>query len=206
MKVQRRSMIITCGLIAAVCLNLYAQEKAAAKKAPETFKAKFETTAGDFVIEVHREWSPNGADRFYDLVKSGLYDDNKFFRVVPGFMVQFGIHGDPKVAAKWKNSTIKDDAVVRSNKRGFVTFAKSGLPNSRTSQVFINYKDNTFLDSQGFSPFGQVIEGMDVVEKINSQYRELPDQMRIQTQGNEYLKSSFPKLDGVKKATIIEEK
>lgn len=206
MKVQRRSMIIACGVVAAVCLNLVAQEKAPPKKAPDTFKAKFETTAGDFVIEVHREWSPNGADRFYELVKNGLYDDNKFFRVVPGFMVQFGINGDPKVAAKWKNLTIKDDPINRSNKRGFVTFAKSGLPNSRTSQIFVNYKDNTFLDSQGFTPFGQVVEGMEAVDKINSQYREQPDQMRIQAQGNEYLKASFPKLDGVKKAYILEDK
>lgn len=206
MKFQRRSLVIACGLVAAVCLNLVAQEKAGAKKAPDTFKAKFETTAGDFVIEVHREWSPNGADRFYELVKNGLYDDNKFFRVVPGFMVQFGINGDPKVAAKWKNATIKDDGVIRSNKKGFVTFAKSGLPNSRTSQVFINYKDNTFLDSQGFSPFGQVVEGMDVVDRINSQYGEKPDQGRIQAQGNEYLNASFPKLDGVKKATIVGDK
>ena len=204
MKHREWSLVLVCGLVAAFGLNLLGQEGTKAKKAPDTFKAKFETTAGDFVIEVTREWSPNGADRFYQLVSSGLYDECKFFRVVPKFMVQFGINGDPKVAAKWKEANIKDDPVVKSNKRGFVTFAKSGLPNSRTSQIFISYGDNSFLDSQGFSPFGKVVEGMDVVDKINSQYGEKPDQMQIQSRGNDYLNDKFPKLDGVKKATIVE--
>jgi peptidyl-prolyl cis-trans isomerase A (cyclophilin A) len=119
-------------------------------------------------------------------------------------MVQFGINGDPKIAAKWRDATIKDDPVVKSNKRGFVTFAKSGLPNSRTSQIFISFGDNSFLDNQGFSPFGQVVEGMDVVDKINSEYKEKPDQGQIQSLGNAYLNDKFPKLDGVKKATIVE--
>ena len=204
MKRREWSIVVVCGLVAAFGLNLLGQEGTKPKKAPETFQAKFETTVGDFVIEVKREWSPNGADRFYHLVSQGLYDDCKFFRVVPKFMVQFGINGDPKTAAKWKEATIKDDPVVKSNKRGFVTFAKSGLPNSRTSQIFISYGDNTFLDSQGFSPFGKVVEGMDVVDKINSQYGEKPDQGQIQSRGNEYLNDKFPKLDGIKKATIVE--
>ena len=207
MKNRVWSILVACGLVVAFGFNLLGQDGSKPKKAPETFQAKFETTAGDFVIEVKREWSPNGADRFYQLVSSGLYDDCKFFRVVPGFMVQFGINGDPKVAAKWREATIKDDPVIKSNKRGFVTFAKSGLPNSRTSQIFISYADkNTFLDSQGFSPFGQVIEGMDVVDKINSQYGEKPDQSQVQSRGNEYLNDKFPKLDGVTKATIVEKK
>jgi peptidyl-prolyl cis-trans isomerase A (cyclophilin A) len=181
MKRKGWSIAIVCGLFATFGWNLFGQEGTKSKKAPDTFQAKFETTAGDFVIEVKREWAPNGADRFYQLVTSGFYDECKFFRVVPKFMVQFGISGDPKTAAKWKEATIKDDPVIKSNKKGFVTFAKSGLPNSRTSQVFISFGDNTFLDSQGFSPFGQVVEGMSVVEKINSQYGEKPDQGQIQS-------------------------
>jgi peptidyl-prolyl cis-trans isomerase A (cyclophilin A) len=204
MKRKGWSIAIVCGLLATFGWNLFGQEGTKSKKAPDTFQAKFETTAGDFVIEVKREWAPNGADRFYQLVSSGFYDECKFFRVVPKFMVQFGISGDPKTAAKWKEATIKDDPVIKSNKKGFVTFAKSGLPNSRTSQVFISFGDNTFLDSQGFSPFGQVVEGMSVVEKINSQYGEKPDQGQIQSRGNEYLNDKFPKLDGIKKATIVE--
>ena len=204
MKRREWSIVVVCGMVAAFGLNLLGQEGTKSKKAPNTFRAKFETTAGDFVIEVKREWSPNGADRFYTLVESGLYDECKFFRVVPKFMVQFGINGDPKIAAKWRDATIKDDPVVKSNKRGFVTFAKSGLPNSRTSQIFISFGDNSFLDNQGFSPFGQVVEGMDVVDKINSEYKEKPDQGQIQSLGNAYLNDKFPKLDGVKKATIVE--
>jgi peptidyl-prolyl cis-trans isomerase A (cyclophilin A) len=198
-----------CAIVMVFGLNLPGQDGAstASKKAPPTFRAKFETTAGNFVIEVKREWSPNGADRFYQLVNSGLYDDCKFFRVVPDFMVQFGINGDPKVSAKWREATIKDDPVMKSNKRGFVTFAKSGLPNSRTSQIFVNFKDNSrSLDSMGFAPFGQIVEGMDVVDKIYSGYGEQPDQGQVQFRGNEYLEAKFPKLDSVKKATIVDSK
>ncbi len=202
MKIRNLSILAACGLVAMLGMNLLGED-ATPKKAPATFKAKFETTAGDFVIEVHREWAPNGADRFYNLVESGLYDDCKFFRVLPNFMVQFGINGDPKISAKWRTARIKDDPVMKSNKRGFVTYAKAG-PNSRTSQVFINFKSNSNLDPQGFAPFGEVIEGMDVVDKINSQYGETPDQGEIQALGNEYLNAKFPKLDGIKKATILE--
>ncbi|QDT65723.1 peptidylprolyl isomerase [Calycomorphotria hydatis] len=174
------------------------------KPCPDLFKVKFETTAGDFELEVHRGWAPVGADRFYKLVKAGFYDDCKFFRVVPGFVVQFGINGNPNVSAIWRNATIKDDAVKESNKRGYITFATSG-PNSRTTQLFINLEDNPRLDGMGFAPFGDVTKGMDVVDKIYSRYGERPDQGRIQSQGNRYLNAAFPELDGITKVTVISE-
>jgi len=171
------------------------------EQAPATYKAKFDTSKGPFVIEVHRAWAPKGADRFYNLVKNGFFDDTRFFRVVPDFMVQFGIHGDPAIQKNWANANIQDDPKNQSNKKGFVTFATRG-PNTRTTQIFVNYKDNAFLDSQGFTPFGQVVTGLDVLEKINSQYGEKPNQGSIQSEGNAYLNKDFPKLDFVKKATI----
>ena len=172
------------------------------EQAPPVYKAKFETSKGAFVVEVRRDWAPNGADRFYNLVKNGFFDNARFFRVVPGFMVQFGINGDPKVSEVWRPARIADDRVTQSNKRGYITFATSG-PNSRTTQVFINFKDNAFLDSQGFSPFGQIVSGMEnVVDKIHSGYGESPNQSNVQMQGNSYLNASFPNLDFVKKATI----
>jgi peptidyl-prolyl cis-trans isomerase A (cyclophilin A) len=178
------------------------------EKAPETFKAQFDTTKGTFTIEVTRSLSPNGADRFYNLVRSGFFSDIAFFRVIPGFMCQFGIHGDPAVAAKWREANIGDDPVKGSNTRGAVTFATAG-PNTRTTQLFINFGDNVGLDGQGFSPFGKVTEGMDVVDKINSEYGEGapngrgPDQGRIQNEGNVYLKKDFPNLDYIKSATVV---
>jgi peptidyl-prolyl cis-trans isomerase A (cyclophilin A) len=177
------------------------------EKAPATFKARFETNKGAFVVQVNREWAPNGADRFYNLVKNGYFDDARFFRVMKGFMVQFGINGDPKLNAQWRNARIKDDPVRQSNKRGFITYATSG-PDSRTTQVFINFDDNAGLDGQGFSPFGQVVSGMNVVESLNGEYGDGaprgagPDQMRLQQEGNVYLSRSFPRLDFIKKATI----
>jgi peptidyl-prolyl cis-trans isomerase A (cyclophilin A) len=172
------------------------------EQAPASFKARFDSSKGVFVIEVHRAWSPNGADRFYNLVKNGFYDETRFFRVVPDFMVQFGIHGDPAIAAPWQNSNVKDDSSTgHSNTKGMVSFATRGA-NTRTTQIFINYANNAGLDRQGFTPFGEVTTGMDVVEKINSEYAQKPDQGRIQSEGNTYLKASFPKLDYVKKATI----
>jgi peptidyl-prolyl cis-trans isomerase A (cyclophilin A) len=172
------------------------------EQAPATYKAAFDTSAGKFVITVHRTWAPNGADRFYNLVKNGFYDETRFFRVVPNFMVQFGINGEPAVAAAWQNANLKDDpGGKQSNKKGYVTFATRGK-DTRTTQVFINFKDNGFLDAQGFTPFGEVTSGMDVVEKITDQYGEKPNQGSIQQQGNTYLKAQFPKLDYVKKATI----
>jgi cyclophilin family peptidyl-prolyl cis-trans isomerase len=172
------------------------------EKAPPVYKVRFDTSAGVFVIEVHTDWAPIGADRFYNLVKNGYYDDCRFFRVVPNFMVQFGINGDPAVQRNWVQATIQDEPVKQGNQRGFITFAKSGLPNSRTSQVFINFKDNSGLNGQGFASFGKVASGMDVVDKIYSGYGEQPDQGRIQAEGNAYLTKSFPKLDYIKKATI----
>src|SRR5712691_2139463 len=143
------------------------------EQAPATYKAKFDTSKGVFVVQVTRAWAPQGADRFYNLVKNGFYDDVRFFRVISGFMVQFGISGDPALNKVWAPATIHDDPVKQSNKRGFVTFAMGG-PNTRTSQVFINFRDNgkagSMLDGQGFSPFGEVVSGMDVVDKLYSGY------------------------------------
>ncbi len=177
------------------------------EKAPATYKAKFDTSKGVFVVEVTRDWAPNGADRFYNLVKNGFYDNVRFFRVISGFMVQFGISGDPKISAPWREARIADDPVTQSNKRGYITYAMAG-PNTRTSQVFINFGDNANLDNSGFSPFGRVISGMDVVDKLNAEYGEGaprgrgPDQSRVQTEGNAYLQRDFGRLDFVKKATI----
>jgi peptidyl-prolyl cis-trans isomerase A (cyclophilin A) len=174
----------------------------ATAKAPDTFRAKFSTAKGDFVIEAHRAWSPNGADRFYNLVKMGFYDDTRFFRAVDGFMVQFGISGDPAVNAKWQEQGITDDPVKQSNKRGFVTFAQRPTPNSRTTQVFVNYGDNSRLDNS-FTPFGQVVQGMEVVDSFYKGYGEAPNQGLIQSKGNAYLDSAFPKLDGVTHAQVV---
>lgn len=180
------------------------------EKAPDSFKAKFETTKGSFTIQCARSLSPNGVDRFYNLVKSGYFTDVAFFRVIAGFMGQFGIHGDPKVSAKWREANIQDDPVKGSNIRTAICFAKSGAPNSRSTQFFINLVDNANLDSMGFSPFGKVIEGMDVVDKLNSEYGEGapqgkgPEQGRVQSEGNTYLKKDFPNLDYIKSAKIVE--
>jgi peptidyl-prolyl cis-trans isomerase A (cyclophilin A) len=169
--------------------------------APAEYRAAFDTSAGPFVVLVHRAWAPKGADRFYNLVKYGFFDNARFFRVLPNFMVQFGINGDPTIQAPWRNANLQDDPVTQSNKRGMITFATAG-PNTRTTQVFINFKDNAGLDRQGFAPFGEVVSGMEAVDKINAQYKEMPDQNLIQRQGNAYLTKSFPRLDYVKKATI----
>jgi peptidyl-prolyl cis-trans isomerase A (cyclophilin A) len=177
-------------------------------RAPATFRARFETSAGDFVIDVHRDWAPRGADRFYNLVRSGYYDDVRFFRVISGFMAQFGIHGDPRVSAAWTDQHIPDDPVRRTNLRGMVSFATAG-PGTRTTQVFINYGSNDRLDAMGFAPFGQVVEGMDVVDRLYAVYGEGaprgrgPDQGRIQAQGNAYLRRDFGKLDYVRRASIV---
>jgi peptidyl-prolyl cis-trans isomerase A (cyclophilin A) len=177
------------------------------EKAPAAYKVKFDTSKGPFVIQVNRDWAPNGADRFYNLVKNGFYDNVRFFRVVTGFMVQFGISGDPKLSAPWREARIPDDPVRQSNKRGYITFATAG-PNTRTTQVFINFGNNTFLDSQGFAPFGQVISGMNVVDALNAEYGEGaprgrgPDQGRLQQEGNAYLAKDFARMDFVRKATI----
>jgi cyclophilin family peptidyl-prolyl cis-trans isomerase len=177
-------------------------------KAPESFKVKFETTKGEFTVEVTRSLAPNGADRFYNLARAGFFKDIAFFRVIPGFMCQFGIHGDPKVSAAWRAAQIPDDPVKASNTRGAITFATAGA-NTRTTQLFINFGDNAGLDSRGFSPFGKVTDGMDVVDKINGEYGDSPpngrgpNQGRIQMEGNTYLKQNFPNLDYIKSAKIL---
>lgn len=179
------------------------------EKAPESFKVKFSTTKGDFTLQVSRALSPNGVDRFYNLVKAGYFTDIAFFRVIPGFMGQFGIHGDPVISAAWRGANIQDDTVKGSNVRGAITFAKTGAPNSRSTQFFINLVDNPNLDAMGFSPFGKVVDGMDVVDKLNGEYGEGaprgrgPDQGRVQAEGNKYLKAEFPRLDYLKSASIV---
>lgn len=178
-------------------------------KAPEKFRVKLETTEGPVVIEVTRAWSPNGADRFYNLVKIGFFEDIAFFRVIPGFMAQFGIHGDPKVSRAWRNANIPDDRVVESNRRGTLTYAKTNAPNSRSTQFFINFGNNANLDRMGFSPIGEVVEGMEVVDSIHKVGEGAPrgpgpHQGRIQSQGNAYLKAEYPDLDYIESAEIVE--
>ena len=170
--------------------------------APADFKAEFVTTKGNFVVEVHKEWAPQGADRFYNLVRGGYFTNAAFFRVVPNFMVQFGLNANPAVNAAWRSANLRDDPVKQSNKRGYITFATAG-PNTRTTQLFVNFKDNGFLDSQGFAPFGEVVDGMDVVDKINSQYGETPDQGAITSQGDAYISKNFPNIDKIKSARIL---
>lgn len=193
-------------LAALACLlTVQTSVNAADKKAPEKFQVKLETTKGEIVFECVRAWSPIGVDHFYTAVIEGFFTDCRFFRVVPGFIVQFGINGDPKVQSKWRENVIKDDPVTQSNRAGTLTYATAG-PNTRTTQLFINFGDNTFLDRQGFSPFAKVVKGMDVIAKLNAEYGEKPNQGYIQQLGNRYLNESFPKLDYIKKATIVENK
>lgn len=178
------------------------QSAALQAKAPETFNARFETSAGAFTVGVTRAWAPGGADRFYNLVKNGFFDGTRFFRVVPGFVVQFGLSGDPAISARWHLASIPDDPVQQHNTRGTITFATAG-PNTRTTQLFINYADNLNLDGMGFSPFGKVVDGMGVVDRIYAGYGERPDQGLIEGRGTAYLASQFPKLDSITKATIV---
>jgi len=203
---------LACAVSAAPALaqgSRLASPAALNEQAPPTYKARFDTSKGVFVVEVHRDWAPNGADRFYNLVKNGFYDNVRFFRVISGFMVQFGINGDPRVSAVWRAAEIRDDPVKQRNTRGNITFATRG-PNTRTTQVFINFGDNGGLDSQGFAPFGKIVSGMNVVDALYNGYGEGapngegPDQGRLQAYGNAYLQKSFPKLDYVKTATIVQ--
>jgi peptidyl-prolyl cis-trans isomerase A (cyclophilin A) len=213
MRSMAKGLVTVMVLLCAVALGLAgAQAKkevlmspaSLTAKAPEVFQAKFETTKGTFVIEVTRAWAPQGADRFYNLVMNGFYDGCRFFRVMSGFMAQFGLSGDPKINAAWRDARIKDDPVKQSNKRGYVSYAMAG-PNTRTTQLFINYADrNAGLDGQGFSPFGKVSEeGMKVVDALYSSYGETPDQGSIHMQGNAYLEKNFPKLDYIKSAVVV---
>lgn len=208
-------MNIALGLLIAAAVTLIsgcskAPEPAAPAKvetAPDVFRVKFETSKGDFVVQVTKEWAPLGADRFFELVQSHFFDGGRFFRVMPRFMVQFGINGDPKISELWANARIKDDPVKQSNVKGKITFATSG-PSSRTTEVFINYVDNARLDKQGFAPFGEVVSGMEVVEKFYSGYGDVmprgngPNQSRIEVYGNAYLEKDFPRLDYIKKASV----
>jgi len=158
---------------------------------------------GAFVMEVHDEWSPLGAARFKEMVEGDFFKGIRFFRVIPGFMAQFGIHGKPSVAAEWKAKQIQDDPVIESNERGHVSFATSG-PNSRTTQMFINFGNNANLDGMGFSPFAKVVQGMDVVDRIFN-IGEKPNQGEIQEKGNAYLKKSFPQLTYLTGAAVVDE-
>ena len=179
------------------------------EQAPATFKAKFTTTKGDFVVEVTRAWAPLGSDRFYNLVKYHFFDGASFFRVLPGFVAQFGLSANPEISRVWASANIKDDPVTQSNLEGYLTFATAG-PNTRTTQVFINYGSNQSLDSQGFAPFGKVVEGMNVVRKFYSGYGEGapggkgPDQSRLTNEGKAYLDKSFPRLDSIKTAVVVQ--
>ncbi len=176
--------------------------------APAEFDVKFTTTKGDVMIHVTRAWAPHGADRFYNLVHAGFFTDIAVFRVISGFMAQFGVSGDPNVARAWRMANIPDDKVTQTNKRGRLTFATSG-PNSRTTQMFINFSNNAGLDGQGFAPIGEVTTGMEVIDKLYAEYGEGapsgrgPDQGQLQAEGNAYLSKSFPKLDKIISAKIV---
>jgi peptidyl-prolyl cis-trans isomerase A (cyclophilin A) len=178
-------------------------------KAPAEFKVKLETSKGDIVLKITREWAPKGADRFYALVQSGYYDECRFYRVLPKYIAQVGIHGDPKISLKWHEAAIDDDPVKQKNTRGRVTFAKGG-PNSRTTNIFINLKDSTSLDRDGFAPFAEVVDGMDVADQLHSGYGEGapkgrgPGQKKIYDEGNAYLLKDFKDLDYIKTARVLE--
>ncbi|HTA44140.1 MAG TPA: peptidylprolyl isomerase [Bryobacteraceae bacterium] len=197
----------TASLIASLALVLgvisACAQKPTDEKAPETFRVNMDTSRGMVVIEVTRADAPIGADRFYNLVKAQYLDGARFFRVVPGFMVQFGIAADPAVTKRW-NVPIQDDPVKTSNVRGMVTFAAQSSPNTRTTQLFINYGDNSRLDGLGFAPFGKVVGGMEFVDQIYSGDGERPDQSQIEAQGNAYLQQNFPQLDYIKTARLAQ--
>lgn len=180
------------------------QSEAFEQQAPEHYRVRFETTAGDFTVEVERQWAPLGADRFYHLVRHGYYHGQRFYRVVPGFVVQWGMHGDPELNAKWHEARLPDDPVKTSNVRGTLCFAAAREPNSRTTHVFVNLKDNAYLDGHRFAPFGRVIEGMETLEAINSEYGEQPDQQQIYARGNQYLQEHFPRLDYIKRTRLLD--
>ena len=200
-----RKFVSAVALLSLMAVGLL-QGCSSEKPGPAQYKVLLQTSRGDVTIEVIRDWAPRGADRFYTLVKDGFYDGAEFFRVIRSpepFMAQFGINGDPKVTEKWANSNLQDDPVTQHNTRGMVSFATAG-PNTRTTQLFINYGDNSRLDATGFSPFGRVMSGMEVVDQFYADYGEDPDQSRIESEGNMYLKKEFPKLDYIKTAKIVE--
>jgi peptidyl-prolyl cis-trans isomerase A (cyclophilin A) len=209
-----RLVVLSCALIAAIgCgsdggveLNEEALMEPTSDEmkteAPEQYAVTFETTAGNFVLTVYRDWAPRGADRFYNLVTNGFYNEQRFFRVVPGFVVQWGMSGDPEITKEWANAQFLDDPVKESNTRGRISFAATNRPNSRTTQVFINLGDNTNLDGMRFAPFGEVTEGMDVVDKINAEYGQQASQGYIAEQGNAYLQEAFPNMDYIKSVRV----
>ena len=211
--------VLAAAVLVAVLVGAADEKKPAAKgakevaapkptppKGPESYRVKFVTSCGDFVVEVTRKWAPRGADRFHEAVTGGFYDECRFFRVVPNFVVQFGINGDPKVQGKWRLANLKDDpAAGKSNLKGMVTFATAGA-NTRTTQLFINIKDNKSLDQMGFTPFGKVVEGMTAIAKINAEYGGKANQGVIQSEGNAYLKAEFPRMDYIKSARVVKPK
>lgn len=208
-------MLLVAGLVLSACVQEKPLESkgdpvpaATPSKAPDTFKVEFTTTCGKFTMEVTRAWAPLGVDRFHEMVDKGFYQDIAFFRVIDGFMVQFGMHGKPAVTAKWMAATIKDDPVKQSNDRGMVTFAKTNAPNSRSTQLFINYKSNRNLDGMGFAPIAKIVQGMDVVDRIYKVGEGAPggpgpNQNLLRTQGNDYLERDYPKLDYIKSAKFV---
>jgi peptidyl-prolyl cis-trans isomerase A (cyclophilin A) len=209
-----RLLVLAALVFAGGCARETPREKktqvaAKPETAPPAYKVKFETSKGDFLVEVTREWAPRGADRFYDLVKTGFYNGARFFRVRLDFVVQFGINGDPAISRLWSSMRLPDDPVKQSNVKGTVTFATAG-PETRTTQVFVNLGDNRRLDKQGFAPFGKVVSGMEVVEHFYAGYGECaprgtgPNQDLIETQGNAYLENKFPRLDFIRKASLAQ--
>lgn len=197
---------LIASLVLALCVDSACAQKVAQptdEKAPDVYRVNMDTSRGPVVIEVTRADAPIGADRFYNLVKAGYFDGARFFRVVPGFMVQFGIAANPAVTKAW-DVPIQDDPVRTSNVRGAITFAAQSAPNTRTTQVFINYADNSRLDSMRFAPFGKVVSGMENVDQIYSGDGENPDQSQIEEQGNSYLEKNFPRLDYIKTARIAQ--
>jgi cyclophilin family peptidyl-prolyl cis-trans isomerase len=194
-------------LLAAVALSACATTDAPSREVERTVRVRFETTQGDFWVEVHRDWAPRGAERFLELVRTGFYDGCRFFRVVPEWVVQWGINGDPAVNARWSDERLEDDPVMQPNRRGTIAFAASDEPNTRTTQVFINYADHSSeLDPRGFAPIGEVVEGMDVVDALNSEYGEKPTDKQddIMKKGNVWLDEQYPNLDWIRTARIVE--
>ena len=200
-------------LIALVLLSACGPAKVAEKpkepvRAPDEFQAKFETSKGDFTVTVNRTWAPIGADRFYELVQEKFFDEQKFFRVVRGFVVQWGIHKEPKTNRLWSSREIVDDPAKEKNVRGTLTFAMRG-PNTRSTQLFFNLRDNTSLDGQGFAPIGKVTEGLEVLDQLTFVYGDIaplgpgPDPRLAQQEGNAYFDRTWPRLDSIKRVTIV---
>jgi peptidyl-prolyl cis-trans isomerase A (cyclophilin A) len=209
---MRSRLFLLAWLVLAACSQQKKPEPPAApgvkQPPPAEYHLKFETTKGDIVVEAKREWSPKGSDHFFELVQSGFYDGVKFHRVRYGFIAQFGINGDPRINRLFSSSRIPDDPVKLKNKRGTICYAKAG-PSSRTTEVFFNLRDNPDLDTAGFSAFGKVIEGLDVMDGLSCWYGELapagrgPDPGKIHLLGNKYLEEKFPKLDGIKRVILL---